>query len=217
MCDGPLSLGGSSADFGEPSTATVPEVALEHFLREEGFQLPATGYLRTFETASRVLFTHAAEGASKVAVIVVDTSVRPSEHGLDEGWVVETFASCDAAEFAPAVDAQLDRTIWTDAQGNRVSTRAIVSFPGPEHCNWQSVTFLHLGDEQYLRDPAGHLDEMTAGPYDPAAALPTDAVDTGYRRGSDELWLAADKLIAFVVTDRAVEAWPSTTGLVGCM
>ncbi len=50
----------------------------------------------------------------------------------------------------------------------------------------------------------------------PATATPnsSDAVDTGYRRGHDELWLSQDQTIAYVVTQDAVEAWPATEA--GC-
>lgn len=87
---------------------------------------------------------------------------------------------------------------------------------GDAHCDWQTVTFLHLDGRQYLRDPQHLLSVSTVQPYDDDAQLPADASDTGFRRGSDELWLADDGTAAYLVTDRGVEAWPSTTGMVGC-
>jgi hypothetical protein len=36
-------------------------------------------------------------------------------------------------------------------------TSTITSFPGPERCDWQSVTFMHLDGRQYLRDPEHRL------------------------------------------------------------
>lgn len=34
----------------------------------------------------------------------------------DDGWTVETFATCDPAEFDPAVDDQLNVEIWLDPE-----------------------------------------------------------------------------------------------------
>jgi hypothetical protein len=106
--------------------------------------------------------------------------------------------------------------VWTDHDGDRVPTSTITSFPGAEHCDWQSVTFLHLDGRQYLRDPEHRLVRETVQPYDGDGELPAEAVDTGFRRGRDELWLAADGSVAYLRTDDRVEAWPSTLESVGC-
>jgi len=92
----------------------------------------------------------------------------------------------------------------------------VTSFQGAAHYDWQSVTFLSLDDRQYLRDPEHGLVSETVVPYDGNAELPDDTIDTGYRRGDDELWLSYDQTIAYLVSSNAVEAWPSTTDLVGC-
>jgi hypothetical protein len=151
-----------------------------------------------------------------VTVIVADASAPEAEWMVTDGWVVETFATCDPAEYAAAEDDELRQTVWTDRDGERVPTSVVTSFSGPEHCDWQSVTFLHLEDRQYLRDPDHRLASETVVSYDGDVELPEGAVDTGYRRGDDQLWLSADGRIAYLVSGGTVEAWPSTTEQVGC-
>ena len=151
---------------------------------------------------------------AKVAVIVADAG----EVGLESGgWAVETFASCDPAEYDPSADEQLFHDIWLDADGNRVLTSTLVSFRGPEHCGWQSVTFLTYRDRQYLGDPQGALEGSGVEvPFEADAELPADATDTGYHRDGRHLWLSADESVAYVVDGDGVEAWPSPDHIVGC-
>lgn len=62
-------------------------------------------------------------GEPKVAVIVADSANVPL--GAEDGWVIETFASRDPAEFDPSTDDQLPVDIWLDADDNRVPTSTI--------------------------------------------------------------------------------------------
>lgn len=216
-CDGPLHLGSWAPDFGGPSVgATDPQGALQAFLEQGFFGLPRDGYEQVAAEAGRVLFTYTVDSDPKVAVIVADSAVVDEQLSVEEGWGIEVFATCDPAEYAPNTDGELGQTVWTDGDGNRVPTSTITSFPGPDHCGWQSVTFLHLEDRQYLRDPQNLLTDETVRPYDGDARLPADAIDTGYRNDNHELWLTTDSSIAYIVTDTAVEAWPSTTRSVAC-
>lgn len=216
-CDGPVHLGGWAADFGGPHEgAADPQAALEAFLDQGLFGLPSSGYGLASSQGDRVLFTHEVEGAAKIAVIVVDGGAEQML-GVPDGWVIETFATCDPAEYASATDDELRQSVWTDGNGERVATSRVTSFSGHEHCGWQAVTFLHLeGQRQYLRDPDQLLVDRTVVPYDGDVQLPADAVDTGYRHGARQLWLAADGTVAYLVTDANVEAWPATSEQVGC-
>lgn len=218
-CDGSAHLGAWALDAGGPPVgAANPRAALEAFLADSvfGFALPDEGYEQVASEPGRVLFTYAADGQPKVAVIVADGTVVDERVNTPDGWGFEVFATCDPAEYAPTADAGLEQTVWTDRDGNRVPTSTITTMQGDAHCDWQTVTFLHLNDQQYLRDPQHLLSGSTVRPYDGDAQLPADASDTGFRRGSDELWLADDGTVAYLVTDSGVEAWPSTTGMVGC-
>lgn len=215
-CDGAVHLGGWAPDFGGPHQgAEDPEFALKAFLDQGLFGLPTTGYGQAADVDGRVLFTYDVNGEAKVAVIVADAATG-AELTVPDGWGIETFATCDPAEYGPAADDELRQTVWTDRDGARVPTSTVTSFQGPEHCDWQTVTFLHLEDRQYLRDPEGVLDEQTVVAYDGEVRVPADAVDTGYRRGEEELWLAADETVAYLVRGDGAEAWPRTTGQVAC-
>jgi len=96
----------------------------------------------------------------------------------------------------------------------------VQSYIGPDHCNWQSATFLQLGSswhDSYVRNPPGELTDFLAGPYQEHVALPDDAVTTPYEREGERLWLAADKMTAYVGSDTAdVEAWPREVKPIGC-
>lgn len=216
-CEGSAHLGGWAPDFGGPAVgASDPEGALQAFLDQGLFGLPQDGYEPAASEPGRVLFTYTVDSDPKVAVIVADSTVVDDPLTVDSGWGIETFATCDPADHAPATDDQLGQTVWTDRDGDRVPTSTITSFPGPAHCGWQSVTFLHLDDRQYLRDPQGLLEGQVVKPYDGDTPLPADATDTGYRNNGQELWLDPDADTAYVVTDTTVEAWPATTDHVAC-
>jgi hypothetical protein len=116
---------------------------------------------------------------------------------------------------------------WHDEQG-----RTVESFEGPEHCDWQSATFLHAEidlDEpgatavrqQFLRDPEGVLSGEVVVAYDSSASLPDDAADTGLRLESMELWAKptddpSGPEAVYVVKGDSVERWPRTRQEVAC-
>jgi hypothetical protein len=127
---------------------------------------------------------------------------------------------------------------WQDRTGKPVPDGAkggrlvMVSYDGPRHCDWESVTFLQLawppgrvapsegahGVRQYLRDPSGVLAEFSAPGGFGRAALPADARDTGYRHGAYRLWVSrsdADRFV-YVVGPGGVERWPRATQVIAC-
>jgi hypothetical protein len=213
-CDHGISQGGWSMDFGGPAGAPNPEDALRQFVEDGLFGLPGRGYLAAGQDDGRRLYTYSVEGDVKVAVIVADAA----SVGLDaEGWSVETFATCDPAEYDPSVDETLSSDIWLDAEGNRVPTSILTSFRGPEHCGWESVTYLSFAERHYLADPEDALRGTGMEvPYLADAELPADAVDTGYHLEGRHLWLSLDESVAYIVDEDGVEAWPSPTRFVGC-
>lgn len=210
-----ISQGGWSMDFGWPAGGSGPDSALVDFVEGGLFALPAGRYEPAGRDEDRRLYTYSVDGQAKVAVIVADGATVPLEG--DGGWGVETFANCDPAEYDPAVDDQLPMDIWLDVDGNRVPTSIVSSSQGPEHCDWQSVTFLQYEDRQFIRDPERALaDVQFAAPYDPDTELPSDATDTGYHHDNRHLWVSADGTVAYIVEGNRVEAWPSSTELIGC-
>lgn len=89
--------------------------------------------------------------------------------------------------------------MWTDPAGRRLPTTLISSSTGPEHCDGEDITFLHLSTgasreatQVYVRNPHPDLSGYVTEPYRAARPLPDDAVDTGYPRGDQHRWLSAD-------------------------
>ncbi|MDQ3973454.1 MAG: hypothetical protein M3276_03825 [Actinomycetota bacterium] len=151
---------------------------------ERVFGLPRDGYEVAAAQGPWVLFSYQVDGGTKVAAIVARAGPE-TDTEAQAGWAIETFATCDPSEYAASADSEIATRVWTDRQGNRLPTSTITSFRGHEHCDWQSVTFLHLGDgqaaRQYVRDPQGVLERPgLVQPFDGNATLPGDAIDTGY-------------------------------------
>jgi hypothetical protein len=211
-----ISQGGWSMDFGWSGGEPDSDGALLDFVDGGLFALPAGRYEPAGRDEGRRLYTYSVGGEAKVAVIVADGAAVPLE-GDDHGWGVETFATCDPAEYDPAVDDQLPMDIWLDADGHRVPTSIVSSSQGAEHCDWQSATILWHQDRQYIGDPEGVLSDFGfVAPYEPETDIPSDATDTGYHRDGRHLWLSADGNVAYIVEGDLVQAWPTPTELIGC-
>jgi hypothetical protein len=203
--------------YAEGATADSAEGALETGLHESIYDGASHGLAVAARTHDRVLYVLEVDGAARQAVIVHDGPATEGTGG--DGWYVESWARCDWSELPPSVrPAWL--LVWTDHDGTPVPTEKVQSYIGPDHCNWQSATFLQLGSswhDSYVRNPPGELTEFLAGPYREHVALPDDAVTTPYEREGERLWLAADKMTAYVGSDTAdVEAWPREVKLIGC-
>lgn len=111
---------------------------------------------------------------------------------------------------------------WTRG-GDTVSTDVLSLSAGPAHCDWQDAAFIsgtalpaprdgQGGD--WVRDPDGVLRHVPQAEVEfrARAALPVDAVDTGFRQGRVELWTAASDRSAYVYLVNArdrddVERW----------
>jgi hypothetical protein len=172
------------------------------------------GLLVATEEEDRVLYVLEVDGAFKQAVIVRNGPATEGAGGA--GWYVESWAHCDYSEMPRSFTDSLGLQIWTDSSGRPAPTTSVQSWRGPEHCSWQSMTFLYLGKAAYVRDPLPELDEYFDEQYDEHAVLPPDAIDTGFEHGDEHLWLSTDKKRAFVGTVDDVEAWPRTTQPLGC-
>jgi hypothetical protein len=225
-CTGdPYNGGGADYDDGLESVQDSPEAALENLFREEGVSwgMPTEGYRVERRDDGRVLFSYDVGELTKAAYVVSD-EVKDWKHHT--GWGVEAWAQCDPAEFPTDFTDDLQLAVWTDASGAHVPVSKVTSWPGPEHCDWQDITFLEIGsretqpaEEEYLRDTHGELADFLNGSYDAHAALPEDATDTGWQHDGRELWLMPDKSAAYLVrvddtTD--VERWPASTDPIGC-
>ena len=165
------------------------------------------------------VFEVSAEDGSRVNVIRVPVTLTPGPEDVVAAAVEGDWIAPDGS-VAPNGDPELPLVLHT--------------LEGPEHCGWTSITFLHtgwpIGSEtdgngfrQYLRDPQGLLREDTSGPFRADAALPSDAVDTGYHRGDWQLWVApsdGDEAVYLVnaapAAQGAVERWPRAPSPVLC-
>jgi hypothetical protein len=204
------------AVYAHGATADSPEQALENARSEMIFGGAQEGLRVAKQDEDRVLYVLEVAGMVKQAVIVHNGPATEGAGG--PGWHVESWAHCDYSELPRWFTDSIGLQIWTDASGRPVPTTTIQAWKGPEHCDWQSMTFLVLGDERpiYVREPPPSLDEYFAESYDPHAELPADAIDTGFSRDGKHLWLSADRQQAFVGTEDEVEAWPRDVKGLGC-
>jgi hypothetical protein len=132
---------------------------------------------------------------------------------------------------SPYAGSWQDRTGKIVPDGAKGRRLVAVSYDGPRHCGWESVTFLVLAwppgriaasDQarnvrQYLRDPKEVLADLEAGGFG-RASLPADARDTGYHHGAYRLWVSssnADRFV-YVAGPGGVERWPRATRQIGC-
>lgn len=225
-CEGtPRRGGGADYDDGLLEVQDSPEEALDNWLDNEWVYVPESGYRIERVDDGRALLSWDVDDRTRVAVIVKEAV---TDYLDDTGWGVEAWASCDPAELGADVAEKLGVEIWTDADGDPVPTTEIMSWPGPEHCDWQDVTFVRIGyatdidekyDEYLSADDDGQLaDDLTTAPGD-TSALPADATDTGWRRDGRELWLGATPKAAYLVSvddPDDVELWPAAKEPIGC-
>jgi hypothetical protein len=215
--------GGDYVDSGLGTVQDDAREALENFQEEAGYgHLPRDGFVVERVEGDRVLFSYDVGEQTKIAYIAAD-GVR--DHVEDDvGWGIESWASCDPAELPAGVTETLGLRVWHDQEGHRVPVTTITHYPGPEHCDWQDITFLSMGDgrTQYL---GGGGTEEFAGQdllettYDGDATLPDDATDTGYEYDDWHLWLAADQSAAYVVgvdDPSHAERWPAAKDEIAC-
>lgn len=114
---------------------------------------------------------------------------------------------------------------WADSDGCPVRIDVISQNAGPEHCGWESVTFLSIGDplgasiaterpgRRFAWDPDNVLvgDPAYAGATIATADLPATAADTGYRDGDSQLWLDdADPSVLYRVHGATADRFAAT-------
>jgi len=200
--------------YGEGATADTADEALIVAADEWAFGGVHEGLRLAELEPDRALYVLEVHGVVKQAVIVRDGPATAGAGG--RGWYVESWAHCDYSELPRSFTEGIGVHIWTDASGKPQATTLIESWTGPEHCNWQSMTFLQLAKAVYVRDPQPGLTDFFAEPYDEHASVPAGAIDTGYERDGHQLWLSADRQRAFVGTVGDVEMWPRTTRPLSC-
>lgn len=216
-CTGEISnAGGADYDSGLATVADSAEDALETWLRDDWMtHLPAEGYRVEREDDGRVLLSWDVDERTVVAVIAHDAI---TDWEGETGWGVESWAACDVSELPAEQDGTTQ--VWTDAQGARVPTTMVKSRLGPEHCDWQDITFLSLGEgrsaRQFLGGEAGDLAYLLRTTYDASVEVPRDARDTGFRRDGRELWVTSDAAYVREPGSPTGERWPEARREIAC-
>ena len=198
--------------YAEGATSDSVEAALETANSEGLFLFAPTDEVRLAKAESdRALLVHEVDG--RILMALVFRNGPATEGAGGPGWYLEAAARCDFAEFPEAFAEEAGYRLWHDRDGRPVPVTRVYSAPGPEHCSWQSMEFLYLGDRNaYVREPTPELRRFVAGPFETDVRLPADAEDTGYERGGQHLWLAADGSYVYVGSAARVEAWPRFDG-----
>ena len=204
---------GSGRDHwaGLASGGESPRDALRVALRD-GWSVPQRGYRVMDRDDGAVLYGFHAGGEVKVAVRVVAR--------IDGSWVPERLATCRLAEFGPGAKMGPGVWLWANRRGRTIAQRRL-----PVDCGWPSAQVMvwrsPLDPEQprftrwYVRDPEGLFRDQWQARYLRQASLPADARDTGYRRGRERIWMAADGRSVYVGRRGDTERWPRIEG-VGC-
>lgn len=118
---------------------------------------------------------------------------------------------------------------WT-RDGKTVPREEIAASAGPDHCSWQSATFLSIGwppgtfantaalARQYVRDPRAAINSSLRDRLATNVELPRDAKPTGYRLGVIEIYLSpADQDQAiYAVGPGGAERWPRSDPMTLC-
>ncbi len=134
-------VGYAEPDPYENSVSRSPTPALKRGLREPN-RGASSGLREARREADRVLYTYEVDRRVEQAMRVH----RGTAIGGKAGWYVESWARCDWAELPPELADNLGLEVWTDASGRRAPTSRVASSRGPEHCNWEDVTFLSIDE-----------------------------------------------------------------------
>lgn len=216
--------GSGSPDSGLEENGETPGLGLDHWLDPEAYfnQVPDSGYSIETEDGDRTLISYDNE-ANKTVIAFVMRDGQQDYYDDGEGWMVESYAMCDPADWPPDVAQTLDIGVWRDDSGRSMSINTIVSFHGPEHCNWQDSTWIWLGEDgkdgEFIGNPPRDLRDGLRTTYALDVPVPADARDTGWSHDGDRLLIAADGSAAYLVAsyedaDRTVgDRWPAAKEL----
>ena len=208
----PIGTRSTSDVYENGATSDDPSAAVETAYSEGlFFTAPRVDLALAAQNDQRRLLTYEVDGKVLMALLLRDGPATTGTGG--PGWYLEAFARCDYAEFPADVAREAGYLLWTDPQAQPIPVAEVYSAPGPEHCEWQRMTFLILDDQgqrsrSYVEAPEEELRPYVAGAYRSKVPLPPDARDTGWEREGDHLWLSTDGRYAYVGTPEAVAAWP---------
>ena len=145
----------------------------------------------------------------------------------------------DLSAEPPAWRSAASGRFWTTTDGCLVRMDVVADHSGPDHCGWASARYMvvthppggiwrqeraneRLAESarphHYVRDPDGVYNRPdTTRLLDLDATLPSNAKDSGLRRGAEELWFVpGDTTGVFVKVENVVERWPLDDNLPLC-
>ncbi len=195
----------------------TPDASFSFSAMNLGWASSTRGFRLMEQTSEWAVFTFTNDGRVVAAAGTGRTS---------NGWVMKWGGNCAPEDLPIDLAETLAYHMWRDAKNQAVSPDAVSSSPGPEHCAWESATFLYVRHPdgqapatQYVRDPDGVLGNVGVEQFDANASLPASAVDTGWHRGNQELWLTPSQDAAYLVNTydpSDVERWPRPETQIGC-
>jgi hypothetical protein len=219
-CDGRVHTTRQSAGGAQSTWEPAPEAALQSgLLRGEQWWLETEVVRVRARTDDRTLFVYDVAGRARFAAVV-----ERGSGGHESDWRLASWAMCDPAELTDQGSDRLGYGVWLDASGSAVPSGRVMTLHGSERCGWKDVTFIEVNRDadrplQLVHDPSGSLDRKLLSTYDEHVTLPSDAQDTGWRRGGLALWLQPFGDAAYLVnladpTD--VQRWPRARKPITC-
>ena len=102
-------------DGGLEENGDTPGLGLDNWMDPEAWfqQVPTTGYAIEREDDGRALISYDAEDKTVIAFVMRDG--QKDYYDDERGWVVESYAMCDPAEWPSHVTDELDIGVWSDA------------------------------------------------------------------------------------------------------
>jgi hypothetical protein len=229
-CSGPVTGSTSTAPYAGEDTGATPQAALDAARRWYTWDGAQDGFVLARVEPARRLYVLEVTGVAKQALILRHGPALTGDGSRDTvtRWWLESWARCDYAELPDRVAREQGLEIWTDRDGRRQPTSTIVSFRSTGDC-FAGMTSLDLrgpgeggskkGPEpiEYVSHPPAELrTEYFERDFVEHVAVPADAVDSGYERDGDHLWLSKNRGTAFVGQRQDADAWPKAVRPIRC-
>jgi hypothetical protein len=211
-CDGEPSrfgVGWQPGDLGT-SPSSSAEKALANLIDRVWLQLapfPVESF-RLFEsTRGAAAYTYGYRGAVRAVVVA-----RADHEDGTGSWRVTDVATCEPAEFGRGLPTGAEFGAWRDSAGSVVSTEAV-----SERQDCFEGIRLRVDGRLFVWDPEvgatmNYHPAQLDSTFSADAALPADAVDTGYTSAGRRLHLAADGTAAYLVSRQGITRWPHVKG-----
>ena len=229
-CTGPVIGSTSTAPYAGEDTGATPDAALDAARRWYSWDGAQTGFALARTETDRRLYVLEVAGVAKQALILRHGPALKGDGSRDTvtRWWLESRARCDYAELPDSVAREQGLEIWTDATGRRQPTSAVVSFSFTGDC-FAGMTALDLhgpveggwdkgpSPTEYVRRPDPELqDEYFEREFLEHVPVPADAIDSGYEREGEHLWLSKDRGYAYVGQRQDADAWPRAVRTIRC-